>query len=1179
MKSRRVQAIHTTAWYLLLGGGWTLLIHVLPALLHPADAEILSAGHLAMAAILATVALLLYLIIRFRFPEAKSGQQGSTPPFPVRQAATMLLSFAVISTFILTSTLRIDDLMKEHARQKESQELESIVELKENLVSSWLRERLHDADLIGADYDIADHYSLELSGRNSGQNQAILLDRLEAIRKEYGYTNVILLDTQGQHPIYADDTHAYMAGATQSLAHKASASGNALISPLYVDDLDGDAHIDFIAPLMFKHGKKQASIGAVVIQVSIEQQLTPLIRMWPVPSRTAETLLAKRVGDKVVFLNTLRYANSKPLEYSKPLSEAKLIAAMALRDEQNVGEGVDYRGVPVLAATRRITGTPWIMVAKIDQGEVYGALPLQHWALLALSLLLVVLTGGLLLFLWRQQQYARIEHHYREMMEREALRNHYETVLRYANDISLLADSDGRIVDANMRASELTGYNHDELLGMHTRDLHSAKSRAAMDKQWQFDEQGSVFEAEFMRKDDATFPVEVSARIIEVEGKQFRQAIIRDITERKRAEDDLRKSEQAYRTLATNLPGLVYRVLTREGNRMQFYNDMFTQLTGYPETEMTAGKICSIEPLIVDEDHARVVAMVRDAAVGKRAFVVEYRLKQKHDGIRWMEEHGMPVYGADGALLYIDGVIFDITKRKTAEKAIRVSRDLLRSVLENVPVRVFWKDKELHYLGCNTAFAKDAGMSHPKQLYGKDDFQMGWKDQAELYRADDMAVIQSGEPRIGFEEPQTTPDGQTIWLRTSKVPLRNTDNEITGMLGIYEDITAHKQAQDSLRHLNRALKTLSSVNHTLVHAQSEEELWQGVCRAAVEEGGYLLAWIGYAEENETKSVRVMASHAVRTGYTNGIRISWDDVPEGRGPTGMAIRTGKSRYIQDIEYDPAMAPWQENALAYGYKACIALPLFENGKPFGVLTIYAAETDAFNDQEIALLEEMAGELDYGIHMLRTGIERDLSRAEQQQTLKQMQQGLVETVEAIASTVEMRDPYTAGHQRRVAEIAVAIARKLGMEEEQIRGLFLAGIVHDLGKIGIPAEILSYPGRLSETQFMMVQEHSQIGFDILKDVHFPWPIAQMVLQHHERLDGSGYPQGLKGEEILREAQILSVADVVEAMASHRPYRAGLGLDAALAEINDKRGTLFEADVVDACTSLFREDGFELPT
>jgi len=294
---------------------------------------------------------------------------------------------------------------------------------------------------------------------------------------------------------------------------------------------------------------------------------------------------------------------------------------------------------------------------------------------------------------------------------------------------------------------------------------------------------------------------------------------------------------------------------------------------------------------------------------------------------------------------------------------------------------------------------------------------------------------------------------------------------------------------------------------------------------------------------------------------------------------MAIRSGKTQYVQNIADDPAMLPWQEKALSYGYKASIALPLLEKGQTFGALTIYASEPNAFNKEAIALLEEMAGDLGYGIHMQRTAIERDQSRAEQQQTLEQMQAGLVETVEAIASTVEMRDPYTAGHQRRVAELSVAIARKLGMEEEQIQGIFLAGIVHDLGKIGIPAEILSYPGRLSELQLLIVREHSQIGFDILKDIRFPWPIAQMVLQHHERMDGSGYPQGLKGEEILREAQILSVADVVEAMATHRPYRAGLGLDAALAEINDKRGTLFEADVVDACTSLFREDGFELPT
>ncbi|HKI61184.1 MAG TPA: HD-GYP domain-containing protein, partial [Mariprofundaceae bacterium] len=190
-----------------------------------------------------------------------------------------------------------------------------------------------------------------------------------------------------------------------------------------------------------------------------------------------------------------------------------------------------------------------------------------------------------------------------------------------------------------------------------------------------------------------------------------------------------------------------------------------------------------------------------------------------------------------------------------------------------------------------------------------------------------------------------------------------------------------------------------------------------------------------------------------------------------------------------------------------------------------------------------------------------------------------GLVETVEAIAATVEMRDPYTAGHQRRVAELARAIAVELGMDEQLIHGIFLAGVVHDLGKIGIPAEILSYPGRFSDVQLAMVRQHAQIGFDILKDIHFPWPIAQMVLQHHERMDGSGYPQGLKGKDILPEARIMAVADVVEAMASHRPYRAGLGLDIALEEIEKNAGRLYDSKVAGACLRLFREQDYKIPS
>lgn len=189
-----------------------------------------------------------------------------------------------------------------------------------------------------------------------------------------------------------------------------------------------------------------------------------------------------------------------------------------------------------------------------------------------------------------------------------------------------------------------------------------------------------------------------------------------------------------------------------------------------------------------------------------------------------------------------------------------------------------------------------------------------------------------------------------------------------------------------------------------------------------------------------------------------------------------------------------------------------------------------------------------------------------------------GLLNFVTAIAATVEMRDPYTAGHQRRVACLATAIARELQLPEVQIEGINLASMVHDLGKIRVPAEILSKPGRLSDLEFGLIKLHAQTGYDILKSIDFPWPIAKIVLQHHERMDGSGYPSGLKGKEMLLESRILAVADVVEAMISHRPYRAALGVDAALNEIVGQKDVLYDAAVVDACLTLYRERGFNLP-
>jgi len=212
------------------------------------------------------------------------------------------------------------------------------------------------------------------------------------------------------------------------------------------------------------------------------------------------------------------------------------------------------------------------------------------------------------------------------------------------------------------------------------------------------------------------------------------------------------------------------------------------------------------------------------------------------------------------------------------------------------------------------------------------------------------------------------------------------------------------------------------------------------------------------------------------------------------------------------------------------------------------------------------------------MRDITERKKMQQEVQDSLDDLKQAINGTIKAIALTVEMRDPYTSGHQQRVASLARAIAQEFNLARDIAEGVYMAAAIHDIGKISLPAEILSKPVKLSAIELSMIQSHSQVGYDILKGIEFPWPIAQIVLQHHERVNGSGYPQGLSGNDILLEARIVGVADVVETMSSHRPYRPSIGLDKALEEILENRGVLYDAQVVDACLKLFGERGYEFP-
>lgn len=199
------------------------------------------------------------------------------------------------------------------------------------------------------------------------------------------------------------------------------------------------------------------------------------------------------------------------------------------------------------------------------------------------------------------------------------------------------------------------------------------------------------------------------------------------------------------------------------------------------------------------------------------------------------------------------------------------------------------------------------------------------------------------------------------------------------------------------------------------------------------------------------------------------------------------------------------------------------------------------------------------------------------ELKEAYKRLHAALYGTITAVSRAIEVRDPYTAGHERRVARIAVAIAERMGLDEVQIEGIRLGSMIHDIGKIQVPAELLTKPGRLSGVEQALVRNHAQVGYEILKGIEFPWPVAEIAWQHHERVDGSGYPRGLSGEEMILEARIVAVADVVEAMASHRPYRPAVGVEAALDELRDGRGKRYDAEVVDVCLQLFAGGEFDL--
>jgi PAS domain S-box-containing protein len=452
---------------------------------------------------------------------------------------------------------------------------------------------------------------------------------------------------------------------------------------------------------------------------------------------------------------------------------------------------------------------------------------------------------------------------------------------------------------------------------------------------------------------------------------------------------------------------------------------------------------------------------------------------------------------------------------------IRQAEEKYRSIFENSIEGIFQTTPEGLFITANPALARMYGYDTPEELIAtvksiKEELYVR-PEERDLFKR----ILHEKNVVNNFQTELRRKDGATFWVSMSARTIRNKNGEIVCYEGTIEDITERKKAEERIvAEKQRFLSLVDNAPFGMI---------------MIDQDGSFQYFNAKFEE--------------LFGYT------LNDTPNGK------------TWFQRAYPDPSY----RHSVVSKWKAGIE-KLKIGGQVSEVFEVLC------KDGSRKVVNFTLVQMELGQHLLACNDITGLIKAEDalKQSMGKLERAMGGTISVMAHAVEVRDPYTAGHQRRVTDLAFAIGKALNLTELEIEGLRMAGLIHDIGKLYVPAEILSKPGKLSDIEFELVKTHVEAGYDILKDVEFPWPVAAFVRQHHEKIDGSGYPLGLKNGQIFLEAKILTVADVVEAMASHRPYRPSLGIDVALEEIEKNKGIFYDPDAVDACIRLFREKGFK---
>lgn len=587
-----------------------------------------------------------------------------------------------------------------------------------------------------------------------------------------------------------------------------------------------------------------------------------------------------------------------------------------------------------------------------------------------------------------------------------------------------------------------------------------------------------------------------------------------------------------------------------------YWNAAAERLYGWSAAEAVGQNVLDVAP---SDQSAEQAAEIFERLVAGESWEGEFEVRRRDGSTFTALVTDTPIFGDDGKLGAIIGLSRDVSEIRAMQHSLTSTDRQFRALVESSgdALAVTDADAVVRLL----AGPLDTLIGVPAEaLIGVSMFDLIRPSDQERARTLWSQRATTAEPMEAEDFWMQRPDGGWICLNL-KATNHLDDPAIAGIVVTVSEMT-------ETRNRASASVFLAAANAALMIARSEHDLFSEICRIAVADETYHLAWVGIADTARPLGFRVMAVGGSASAYLDDVERAFAGKAH-RGPVRDVMDTNTPYVVQDVDQMPESSPFRSLLVDHGHRSFVLLPLRFGEADFGVLAIYADKTNAFSDDAIAMLEILAGDIVYGINSIRTREGHDRYRL-------RFEAGLEAAVRAIATAAELRDPYTAGHQHRVAALARAIATALGADADLVTGIGMAASIHDIGKLAVPAEILSKPGRLSAVEYELVKQHAQAGYDIVAQIDFPWPVAEMILQHHERLDGSGYPSGLRGEEIGLGGRIIAVADVVESMSFHRPYRPALGVDAAVQFISDGRGTLFCADAVDACLQLFR-DGFTL--